>query len=113
MDAEYRLARHDLAPLRLVPAPRRILLRGQESLRAAARAVFLRRPLHRRGLLLLPAFREYESGGDRVQPGYERQILARGEDECRTRQQHTRLHSTRDRGPYWHMVPQPQAARPL
>ena len=45
VDAEQRLAGHDLAPLRLLPAAGRLLLRRQEGGRAAARAVRLRRPL--------------------------------------------------------------------
>ena len=47
VDAEQRLARADLAPLRLLPAAGRLVLRRQEGGRAAARAVRLRRPLGR------------------------------------------------------------------
>ena len=48
VDAEQRLAGDDLAPLRLLPAAGRLVLRREEGRRAAARAVRLRRPLGRR-----------------------------------------------------------------
>ena len=47
VDAEQRLAGDDLAPLRLLPAAGRLVLRREEGRRAAARAVRLRRPLGR------------------------------------------------------------------
>ncbi len=47
VDAQQRLAVDDLAPLRLLPAARRRLLRHEEGLRAAARPVLVRRPLGR------------------------------------------------------------------
>ena len=49
VDAQQRLAVDDLAPLRLLPAAGRRLLRHQEGLRAAARAVLVRRPVGRGG----------------------------------------------------------------
>ena len=41
VDAEQRLAQHDLAPVRLVSSSRRLLLRRQARLRAAARPVLV------------------------------------------------------------------------
>ena len=49
VDAEQRLAVDDLAPLRLLPAAGRRLLRHEEGVRAAARAVLVRRPNRRGG----------------------------------------------------------------
>ena len=48
VDAQQRLAVDDLAPLRLLPAAGRRLLRHEEGVRAASRPVSLRRPLGRR-----------------------------------------------------------------
>ena len=41
------------------------------------------------------------------------EVLARGEDGRRARQQHARLHAARDRRAQRHVVPQPETGRPV
>ena len=57
--------------------PGRRLLRHQEGERAAARAVLVRRPLHRRRELVLPRVPGLHSHGEGLQPGPHGEILAR------------------------------------
>src|ERR1017187_3576956 len=95
MDAEQRLAQHDLAPVRLLPAAGWIVLWREARLRAVARAVLLRRPLDRGGELVLPRVSQSEGHCQGVRPGHDREVLQGGYGEYRRGQLDTRLHAAR------------------
>ena len=99
VDAQQRLAFADLAPLRLLPASRRRLLRDQEGLRAPPRAVLVRRPLDRRGERPSPPFHRAQGFGPRLRPAAHRALLQGCRGGRSRRRRHPRPRAASAPGP--------------
>ena len=97
VDDQQRLALDDLAPLRLLPAAGRRLLRYQESLRAIAHPVFLRQPVDRGGEQLLPRIQGAGRLGGNVQPRHDQEVFQAGAGGYHAGRQTARLSSARTR----------------
>ena len=92
VDAEQRLAVDDLAPLRLLPAARRRLLRHQEGLRAAAHPVLLRRPLRRGGQRFYQEFKGLKASAKIYNLDMTEKFSQAGDRGRRPRRQSPRVH---------------------
>ena len=95
MDAQQRLALHDLAPLRLLPASRRRIFRRQARHGSPASRLRLRRSFHLGRQQPVRRCKRPEAHHENLQPRHDREILA-GEFGRRAGRQHCEnLHAAR------------------
>ena len=111
VDAEQRLAGDDLAPVRLLPAAGRLVLRREEGGRAAARAVRLRRSLRRRGQQHAGGPGRPEGDRPRPRPRVEGALRADGARGRGTGRQRQGLPGPGAAGPDADVLPLPPARR--